>query len=149
MTYLGLMEAEAERRETQRIGKRIGPGAVFSCGGNSASNSMSPGQGYLFVKCSPEHPSWGRVSYKAARREKTQQGNLEGSVPRPEWPVAIPKAANAPHWGGGGQGSRNGNTARSYCVSTSSLANSELLFSPDLLPGPYHVMLQTCFTFWT
>ena len=57
MTYLGLMEAEAERRETQRIGKRIGPGAVFSCGGNSASNSMSPGQGYLFVKCSPEHPS--------------------------------------------------------------------------------------------
>ena len=84
MTYLGLMEAEAERRETQRIGKRIGPGAVFSCGGNSASNSMSPGQGYLFVKCSPEHPSRGRVSYKAARREKTQQGNLEGSVPRPE-----------------------------------------------------------------
>lgn len=40
--------------------------------------------GCLLVKCSPERPSQGRVSYKAARREKTQQGNLEGSVPRPE-----------------------------------------------------------------
>lgn len=33
---------------------------------------------------------------------------------------------------------------RGYCVSTSSLADSELLLSPDLLPGPSHAMLQTC-----
>ena len=82
MTYLGLMEAEAERRETQAA-REMGRG-LFSCGGNSVSNSMSPDQRGLFVKCSPERPPWRRVSWKAARHEKTRQGNLEGSVPRLE-----------------------------------------------------------------
>ena len=76
MTYLGLMEAEAERRETQAA-REMGRG-LFSCGGNSVSNSMSPGQRGLFVSALPGAGSAGRQQGMKRHGRETWKGRFPG-----------------------------------------------------------------------
>ena len=67
------------REERDSGSERNGPGAVFLWGQFRVKFHVTRPEGLI---C--ERPPRGRVSWKAARHEKTRQGNLEGSVPRPE-----------------------------------------------------------------